>query len=55
MHYIEVFFNEETNDSYLDLGMDMLDQEAPKAKGSLWSMIASLHGVKKYLTLKVVG
>lgn len=35
--------------------MDMLEQEAPRMEGLLGSMIASLHGVNKYLTLKVVG
>lgn len=33
----------------------MLDQVASKAEGTLGSMVASLHEVKKYLTLKVVG
>jgi len=33
----------------------MLYKEALRAEGTLGSMIASLHGVKKYLTLKVVG
>lgn len=48
--------NEEEDDSNQDLGMDMLDQtEAPKVEASLGSMIASLHGGKKYLMLKVVG
>jgi len=43
------------DDSNLDLGIDILDQKSPKAEGSLGSMIASLHGVMKCLTLKVVG
>lgn len=35
--------------------MDVLEQEeTPKAKASLGSMIASLSGAKKYLTLKVI-
>jgi len=54
VHYIEVLF-EESDNSDLDLGVDILDQESPKVEGSLGSMIASLHRVKKYLTLKVVG
>lgn len=32
-----------------------LDQDSPRVEGTLGSMIASLHGVKKYLTLKIVG
>jgi len=35
--------------------MDMLDQEATKEEGMLGNMIASLHGVKKYITFKEVG
>lgn len=37
--------------------MDILDhdgKEAPRAKGILGSMITSLNGMKKYLTLNVV-
>lgn len=34
--------------------MDTLNQDSPRVEGTLGSMIASLHGVKKYLTLKIV-
>ena len=37
------------------LGMDTLDHGSPRVEGTLGSMIASLHKVKKYLTLKVIG
>ena len=55
MHYVEVCSDAESEESDLNFGVDMLDQEASKAEGTLGSMVASLHGVKKYLTLRVVG
>lgn len=45
----------EEDDLDLDISKEILDQEAPKEKTLLGSMIASLHGVKMYLMLKVVG
>jgi len=55
VNYIEVFSDEEIDELELDLGMDTLDEGTPNEEGSLGIMITSLHGVKKYLTLKVVG
>jgi len=55
VHYIEVFLKDESDDSYLDLSMGILNQEAPRVEATLGSMIVSLHEVKKYLTPKVVG
>lgn len=56
MHYIKVLSYGEEDDSNLVLGMDMLDQtKGPKVEASLGSIIASLHGVKEYLMLMVVG
>lgn len=46
---------EESNGSDLELGVDVDGLELPRVAGTLGSMIASLHGAKKYLTLKVVG
>lgn len=53
MHYIEVFLKDDSDDSVLEIGVDTLNKA--RAEGTLGSMIASLHGVKKYLTLKVMG
>lgn len=55
MHYIDVFSENESEDLDLELGVDTLEQGSPRAEGTLGSMISSLHGVKKYLTLKIVG
>lgn len=55
MHYKEMFLKDESNDLDLELGMEILDQEEFRVEGTLRSMITSLHGVKKYLTLKVLG
>lgn len=47
MHYVEEFD--------LNFRTNTLDWVASKVKGTLGSMVASLHGVKKYLMLNVVG
>lgn len=45
---------EESDGSDLELGADVDGLESPRVVGTLGSMIASLHGAKKYLTFKVV-
>lgn len=55
MHYIEVQSEVGSNDSDLEVGTNMLDQGQPRVEGMVGNMIASLHGVKRYLTLKVIG
>lgn len=52
---MEVCSDAESEEFDPKFGRDTLDRMATKAEGSIGSMIASLHGVKKYLTLKVVG
>jgi len=54
-HYIEVCSGGESDDSDLEMGADICGLGSPRVAGTLGSMIASLHGVKKYLTLKVIG
>lgn len=49
VHYIEVLSEGGSDDSNLDLGSNTLDQGLLKVEGTLNIMIASLHGVKKYL------
>lgn len=43
------------DDLDLEIGINTLDHDSPHIEGTLGSMVASLHGVKKYLTLKIVG
>lgn len=45
----------ESNDSNLELGADVGGTESLRVVGMLGSMITSLHGVKKYLTLNIMG
>lgn len=54
-HYIEVLSRGESDDSNLEIGADIGGPRSPRVASMLGSMIASLHGVKKYLTLKVIG
>lgn len=55
VHYVEVCYDIKLEDSDLNFGVDILDQVASKVEGILGSMVTSLHEVKKYLILKVVG
>lgn len=55
MHYIEVFLEDELDDSNLEIRVDTLYQDSSQVEGTLGIMVASLHGVKKYLTLNIVG
>lgn len=54
MHYIEVKSKRGSDDLDIEVGTDTLDLGPPRVEGTVGSMIASLHGVKEYLTLKVV-
>lgn len=38
----------------MDLGGDTMDLGTPRVEGTLGIMIASMNGVKKYLTLKLI-
>lgn len=55
VHYIEVFLEDEPDDSDLELGADTMELGSPRVEGTIESMITSLHGVKKYLTLNIMG
>lgn len=55
MHYIKVHSDGGSDDSNLEVGMNLPKLRQPQVEGTLGSMIASMHGVKKYITLKVIG
>lgn len=54
-HYIEVMSGGESGDLDLELGVNVDGLGSPRVVGTLGSMVASLHGAKKYPTLKVMG
>lgn len=54
VHYIKVHSDGGTDDSNLEVGTNLPKRGQPQIEGTLGSTIASMHGVKKYLTLKVV-
>lgn len=55
MHYIEVLLEDSSEESELELNEGKDDSLLLRAEGMLGSMVASLHGVKKCLTLKLIG
>lgn len=54
MHYIEVLPRDSSRESKLDLNEGNDDSHLLHAEGNLGSMIISLHGIKKFLMLKLI-
>lgn len=55
MHFIEVYSEESLEELDLDLRRGLDNSQLLHAKGTLGSMVASLHGVKKFMILKLIG
>lgn len=50
-----MLLEEESDDLDFELGVDVGGIKSPSVTSMLGSMIASLHGIKEYLTLKIMG
>lgn len=55
VHFIKVHSKESSRESEMDLNEGSYDLQLPCVEGTLGSMVDSLHGVKNFLTLKLIG
>lgn len=55
VHFIEVYSEESSRESKLKLSEGLDDSWLMRAEGTLGSMVASLHGVRKFVALKLIG